>query len=170
MPTYQRADSTVTEIANAVLCKFPDHKPILDARVKIDYLFAYASSETECALTLHGCKALGITRKLGLKDRAKGNGDAEICIDADWWNHALPEEREALLDHELYHIEVDELKRDDLGRPVIRLRQHDFQFGWFAKVAARHEHSLERQQAKEIAEAAGQYFWPGILFETAAIK
>jgi hypothetical protein len=53
--------------------------------------------------------------------------------------------------------------RDDIGRPKIVMRKHDFEFGWFTAVAARHgAHSMERQQAQEILCQAGQFYWPGI--------
>ena len=55
------------------------------------------------------------------------------------------------------------LKRDDLGRPILQLRMHDFEVGWFKEIAARHgEASQERQQAHAVMQDSGQYFWPDI--------
>jgi len=174
MSTYKKADQSVVEPANEIMCREERHKPLLDAKIKIDFLFAFPPEDadgepTGPALRRHGCPALGITRKLSLKDRAKGNGDAEICVDANWWTAAQPKEREALLDHELNHIEIAEdkdggIKTDDLGRPVIRLRPHDYEFGWFRVIAARYkEDSQERIQAARMMEEGGQFFWPEIL-------
>lgn len=173
MPTFQRCDESVNEMANEILCEFESHKPLLDARVTVDYVFAFADIDEKTnapvgnALSKNGTKALGICRKIALKDRALGRKDAEIAIDGDWWKDAVDEERRALLDHELHHIavKIDKrgLVRDDLGRPVIQLRQHDYEFGWFKVVAARHGNSsMERLQAAEIMCDAGQYFWPAI--------
>jgi len=162
-------------MANGILVEFDSHNPLLDARVKIDFVFAYADRDEKTgapindALTKNGCKALGVCRKIPLKDRALGRGDAEISIDGDWWKEdASPEEQAALLDHELHHIEVKIDNRgpvrDYLGRPVLRLRKHDHEFGWFTVIAARHgPNSQERIQAKAIMDMHGQFYWPDLV-------
>lgn len=136
--------------------------------VKIDFVFARGDRDDVSgellndALKKNGVKALGITRKIGLKDRALGRGDAEIAIDGDWWDDASEEEQRALLDHELTHL-VPTGDCDDLRRPIIKLRPHDHEFGWFREVAARHgAHSQERIQARKMMELSGQYFWPSM--------
>jgi len=177
MPTtYKRCDQTVTDLASEILCKFESHKPILDAKVRIDFVWAMPDLDedghpTNDALQKNGVKALGICRKLGLKDRALGRGDAEIALDHYWWTQTASEEmKAALLDHELMHIAVviargtDLAKREDDGRPKLRMRKHDFEFGWFTGIAERHgEHSQERIQAREIVERAGQFYFAEFL-------
>ena len=174
MPTFERCPASVNEIANSILVEFDTHRPILDARVKIDFVFAFADKDEKTgepinnAMTKNGCKALGVCRKISLKDRALGRGDAEIALDGDWWKDASPEERAALLDHELHHIEVKIDNRgpvrDDLGRPVLRLRKHDHEFGWFTIIASRHgQHSQERIQAKSIMDMHGQFYWQDLV-------
>jgi len=161
MAKFQRCPEEVKELARDLLFEFPTHKPLIDARVSIDYVFAYSTTEDGCALKNIGLRALGLCRVVPLKDRALGRADAEISLDGDWWEKAPPEERRAVLDHELHHILITDGKRDDLGRPVLTLRKHDVEFGWFACIAKRHgEHSQERQQAKFIMDRGGQYFWP----------
>jgi hypothetical protein len=170
MPTFQRCPSEVNDLARELMFEFKTHQPLIDAKVRIDYVFALADRDDSgapkgCALKKNGVRALGIARKLPLKDRALGRADAEIAIDGDWWAEASHEERRALLDHELHHLLVKPGATDDLGRPVIALRAHDFDFGWFKVVASRHGmHSIERAQAKRMMDDAGQYFWP-TLFE-----
>jgi hypothetical protein len=147
------------------------HAELLDAEVKIDFVFAKPSLDkdgepTGNAITHHGMPALGLCRILNLKDRTKGNGDAEILLDYDFWDSASDAERDALLDHELHHLELkrdkkNRVKRDDLGRPLFKMRKHDRQFGWFDCIARRHgPASQERQQAREIFSEAGQLYWP----------
>lgn len=173
MSTYQKAPSEVREMADKILLDFDTHKPLVEAKVKIDFLFAFADVNEDgesigCALTKHGVRALGITRKLGLKDRAMGRGDAEVALDGDWWKDATAARQRALLDHELHHLEVrvDEdsvVITDDLKRPKLRLRKHDVEVGWFAVVAGRHgSASLEIEQAKSLMDSYGQLFWPAI--------
>jgi hypothetical protein len=173
MSTYSKAPPEVRDMAEAILEEFISYKPIVEAKVKIDFLFAFAEVGEDGeskghALTKHGIRALGITRKLGIKDRVMGRGDAEVCLDGDWWEDATPARRRALLDHEMHHLEVktDEdgvVIRDDLKRPKLKLRKHDVEVGWFALVAGRHgSNSLEIEQAKLVMDSYGQLFWPCI--------
>ena len=173
MSTYSKAKPEVREMAEQIIGEFISHKPLSEANVKIDFLMAYAdvSEDGESkghALTKNGIKALGITRKLSLKDRAMNRGDAEVCLDGDWWEEATEGQRRALLDHEIHHLEVkvDEegvVIRDDLKRPKLRLRKHDVEVGWFAIIAGRHgSNSIEIQQAKSVMDSYGQLFWPSI--------
>jgi len=173
MPTYTKAPSFVAIMATELLCRFESHKPLLDAKVKIDLLFARANLDDKgnpvgFAITEQGRQVLGKTRVVSLKDRAKGNADAEILLDGDWWESESAHRREALLDHELHHISVvtsrqGAIKTDDLNRPKLKLRKHDWQFGWFDVIAERHgEFSVERQQAAEIWDKSGQLYWEAI--------
>jgi Putative phage metallopeptidase len=172
MPTFSRCSDTIDKLAYDLCCKF--HEPLIAAKVKIDYVFAYGDTDAKGrtmndALTKNGRKALGICRKIPLKDRALGRGDAEISLDADHWKLCSESEQAALLDHELQHIAVQTdkggyVQRDDLGRPKIRLRQHDVEVGWFNVVAQRHgAASVERIQAKSIMEIDGQFYWPDLV-------
>lgn len=178
MPTFKKDDGTLVHMAMQIMKEFETHQPLIDAEVRVDYLFAFGDLDDHGevignALTKNGVKALGITRKLGLKDRAKGLGDAEILIDGDWWDSVSPQERRALLDHELHHISVNGEKRDDLGRPVLKLRKHDWEAGFFAIIAQRHGvHSMERQQAKrarrwvknDLNQSRRQKDYPNVMF------
>lgn len=168
MPSYKRCEPAIKELAASIIAEFESHKPIADRGVKLDLLFAFGDRDettgelTNHALTKNGIRALGITRIINLKDRTKGLGDVEICLDHDWWSEVDEAEQKALLDHELHHIAVTD-KVDDLGRPKIKLRKHDVEVGWFRVVAQRHgKHSIERRQAAMIMERDGQYFWPEI--------
>lgn len=172
-------------MAKSLIAEFETHAPLADAGVKIDFMFAFPDFDestgepTNDALTKNGVKALGITRKLPPKDRAKGLGDAEVCLDGYWWDNNDEDDRRALLDHELHHIAVT-AKRDDLGRPILKMRKHDVEIGWFHVVAQRHgSTSQERRQAKIIFDCYGQYYWPDITttsggrfakLETAAVQ
>lgn len=46
---------------------------------------------------------------------------------------------------------------------MLKLRKHDYQFGWFTRIAEIHgRFSQERKQAKAMMDMDGQYYWPGI--------
>lgn len=167
MPLYERAPKEINEIAAAILCKYESHKPLLDYRVKIDYILALPE-EGECAIKWHGSRAYGLARILGLKDRAMGRGDAEILIDGEFRKACDAAELEALLDHELHHLEVQvedgKMKKDALARPKLKMRKHDFQVGWFHVIAQRHgKNSIEVQQADSLVHSAGQLYFPQFL-------
>ncbi|MDE2105733.1 MAG: hypothetical protein KGL39_51390, partial [Patescibacteria group bacterium] len=147
MPKFKKCDKSVQDIGNALLCEFETHKPILDARVNIELLFAFAdrddnNQKRNSAITKGGYTALGYARIIPVKDRVAGRGDAEIVLDGDWWLEAKEEEQRALLDHELHHLSVKMeggfVVRDEAGRPKLKMRQHDYDFGWFNVIAQRH--------------------------------
>lgn len=176
MSKYARANDDVAEMAAAILCKFDTHKPLLDAKVRIDYMMAYADEDengnpTGPAIMCRGFAADGTARKIPVRDRVMGRGDCEVTVDGDWWDNEArtDQERMALLDHELHHFEVckDEdgkVLLDSHDRPKIKLRKHDVEFGWFKIIAQRHgPASGEQQQAKSLFENSGQYFWPELL-------
>lgn len=170
MSVYQRCPKEVEEIAREILCGYTEHKPLLDARVKIDFIFAYAEDTPGAvAIRHHGIRAIGLCRRIGLKDRVMGRGDAEIVLDGDWWKEATAAQARALLDHELHHLEIvtdkhGRVQWDDLRRPKLKLRPHDFEFGWFVEMARRHKAAAQESiQAKTIMDAAGQWLWPDLM-------
>ena len=174
MSLYKKADTAVSELAQEVLRKFDTHKPLLDVKARFDFVTARAEVDeagmpVAPALSSGGYPALGIARIVCDRHRALGYGDAEISLDGDWWIEATDEQRAALLDHELHHVAVQtdkagNFKFDYLGRPVLRMRKHDQQMGWFNVIAMRHgPDSLERMQAKTILDRAGQLYWPDMV-------
>ena len=176
MPSFKKAGPEVAALAALLLEQYETHASIRDNHVKIDFMFANAfvdektGEPIEDAIKHHGVKALGVTTKISLKDRAKGMGDAEVLLDGDWWEQATPEEQAALLDHELHHI-VGTSKRDAIGRPIVALRQHDHQFGWFEVIAKRHgQASQEVQQAARMMDQSGQSYWPSIAGALATVS
>lgn len=172
MAKFKRCTPEVEKMARGLLEQYETHALALSAGVTFDFVFAYAESDDDGnpkgdALSKNGIKALGIARKIPLKDRALGRADAEIAIDGDWWFTASEAQQKALLDHELHHIcpKVDKrgLVTDDLGRPVLQMRKHDYEFGWFRCIADRHgANSLEQVQARRMLEVDGQFFWPDL--------
>jgi len=175
MATYERCGKAVQDLANQILCEYESHKPLLDARVKIDLVFARTKEDAlgmpvGFAIPRRGRQVLGMARKLPPRQRVLGRGDAEILLDWHWWHkNSEPDEQKALLDHELHHFRVDlnpngTAKVDWATRPKLIMRRHDFEFGWFTMIAARHgASSQEVKQAKAIMDGCGQFYWPGLV-------
>lgn len=169
--TFQRCPPGIGELACEILNAYETHKPLVDAKVKFDFVFAFAKvgeagERLGWAIKRRGVRALGYARIVDLKDRALGHGDAEITLDGDYWGEIGADKQRALLDHELHHIELKtdkfgSLVLDDLKRPILRTRPHDYEFGWFTVIAERHgEASNERIQARTILDKDGQFYWP----------
>lgn len=174
MPTFRKASTEVNQIVERMLEKF--HGPLVEAGVAIECLFAYALTDdngdsTGPALKLGGYPCNAIVRVLNPKDRTVGRGDAEIVIDGDQWDTWSDEQKAALIDHEIEHLELkvdgdNNVVRDDLDRPKLRLKKHDHQFGWFDSIARRHgAASFEVQQYRELVVRRFQMWLPG--FNTA---
>lgn len=167
MPTtYQQAPPEIVELVTEVAESF--HPELCTEGVKYDLLMAYGpvdentGCKTDDALKKNGIAAAAIVRVIGLRDRAKGCGDTEIAFDGDRWIDYSDAERRALIDHELTHLRLsrnkaDEAKRDDLGRPKLKLRPHDFEIGGFASVIHRHgRQALELQSLRKVGEGLRQ--------------
>lgn len=165
MTRYEVAKRDAYDVIENMIGKY--HAPLRDAEVKVDCMFAFATTDDNgdivgAPVKLHGYQCLAIIRIVNLRDRTAGQGDAQIIIDGDKWPEMSDEERDALIDHELTHLELRTDKdglvvRDDLNRPKLRLRKHDHQFGWFDSIARRHGGaSIEIKQWNEFQESRRQ--------------
>ena len=179
MTMFCRATEDQQVVLQRVLEKHHDRLSM--AGVTIDLLEARSELDEEGepnapALRHGGYEALAIARVVSHRDRVKGCADASIEIDGHWWEEASVQERKALVDHELCHLEVvyedldEEIpKRDPGGRPKLRIRKHDRQYGWFDEVAERWgTASQEHQQARQMVEARVRQVYQLGLFEEVA--
>lgn len=130
----------------------------------------------------HGADAAAIVRISPPRERAQGCADATITLRGTDWDRRSEATQDAILDHELTHLDVQTrpaafnprtgaleegaldgcmAKLDDDDRPKLKIKPHDHQFGWFESVAERHgAASLEVQQAQQLAVGTtGQVFW-----------
>lgn len=116
------------------------------------------------ALKHHGYPAVAVIKINSLEARQQGLADCTITIDEYSWQAKSDAEKLAILDHELAHLELKfdtseqgtgALIRDDLGRPKMKIRLHDFEFGGFHHIAERHGPQAAEQQAiANLAESA----------------
>lgn len=160
MPWYERGERQHYEVLAKAMKKY--HADLADAEVRVQIVVAHASEDangepTGPAVRLHGMACLAVVRILGLKDRLLREHDAEITLDGDNWPHWSAAKRLSVMDHELTHLELQVHKdsgivqRDDLDRPKLKMRPHDWQVGWFHEVAERHGvESVEVQQFRQL--------------------
>lgn len=149
MPTtYAKADAKTVALVKKIMGQ--QYADLADAEVTIDVLFAH--NEEGPPVTLHGYPCMAVIKVMSLKDRVAGSADVRLIIDGDGWKNWSDERKRALIDHELYHLELrvknGKVKTDDIRRPLLRARKHDFEGGGFYTIIARHgKHAIEGQFA-----------------------
>ena len=144
-----------------------NHGDLHNAGVTITALIA--RSEEGPAIKVRGSEAAGCIRITKLAERTLGLGDALMTLDGERMDAWTSKRLQAVIDHELRHLmlakhkKTGQIQLDDEGRPKLRLRPHDFEFGWFARTAELYgEESYEVSQAREIVAAQFvQNFLPG---------
>ena len=129
---------------------------------RIDVLRAETNQVEELPAKSHvlrhkGRDCYAYVRITSQRERAVGGPDAVITVDEWEWDQMSRRQREAVIAHELEHLEVNE-------NGVLKIRPHDFEVGWFGKIAAEFgEDSIERIQARKLlADEIGQLFFPGM--------
>ena len=144
-----------------------NHGELHAAGVTITALIA--RSEEGPAIKVRGSEAAGCIRITKLAERTLGLGDAVMILDGESMIAWSSKRLQAVIDHELRHLmlaknkKTGQIQLDDEGRPKLRIRPHDFEFGWFARTAELYgEESYEVSQAREIVAAQFvQNFLPG---------
>lgn len=167
MKSYSEAPDEMDDRVKHLLKLFyPD---LLEVGIKLDLLTVAHDDEDndKPALTHGGYPASAVIRILDIKARLKGRGDAEIVVDEKVYMDMADDQRDALLDHELFHLELKRVGRsavvvlDECARPKLKLKKHDRQFGWFDKIAKRHgAASGEMRQARRLIVEAAQLYFP----------
>lgn len=135
---------------------------LIDAGVTVHCRFVFKKDKEDQPIPClkHGGYMAAATIKVnGLSDRQEGKKDATITIDEYTWQELSEAKRIAVLHHELYHLDLvtnakdGSLKRDDLGRPLLKLKLHDIHIGGFQYVIETHkENALETVQTIQAAK------------------
>lgn len=160
MPTIlEPAPDEVLEHCRAVAQQY--HPELVEAGVTFAVLMA--ENEDGPAVKVHGWPCAAKVKVNNLEQRTQGMADATITIDSEQWTLYSSAQCEALLDHELEHLVLAKdkdgaVKRDDLNRPKLRCRPHDYELAGFVSVAKRHgREAVEVAEAKKFRERFGQY-------------
>lgn len=169
MPTiYTPADNAVTEFVNAVwLDKFPETWN-LDPRPTLSILMAESDKDDKPALKHHGYPAAALISITSPEERVAGGSDLRLKIDNIAWSRMNERRREALIAHELLHIDVTtvpgrdtEPVTDDYGRPKVKLRLHDWEVGGFSQIVDWYgDDAVEKRIVNDINERLSQMVLP----------
>lgn len=152
--SYQQTNELDAMIAKLIEEK-PYHKDLHVTGATVQVLFYHGGDIAP--LTHRGVTCFACIELVPLKYRTLGLLDATIIIDWEQWKTMDELRQIALVDHELYHLQIKKLKdgsnaTDDLGRPKMFMRPHDIEIGWFVEIAKEHkEASIEVMQATSMA-------------------
>jgi hypothetical protein len=159
MKTYSNASSDLTDCIARMLDDF--HPDLSDTEVSA--LFVFDDEDSLPCLKHQGYSAAAVVRITPVRERALGVADAVIVVDRATWQTLSAVQKDALIDHELEHLdrvvdaETGKPKYDALDRPKLRMRRHDHQIGFFTEVVSRHgEAAMEVQSVRHLMEAASQ--------------
>jgi len=137
------------------------YHPRLDAHdVKIGLIMAFPAigkdgHATSPAISGYaGHAAAASVATVSTKDRLIKGYDVEILLDAERWNELSLAEQTAVLDHELTHIEPTGDK-DDLDRPITKMRKEDFIAWGFEEIIKRH--GFAAMESKAVCQLSKQF-------------
>lgn len=157
---YRKAKPDLIALVVEIMTKF--HGDLAAEGVSIGCLVAANADGDGPALKHHGYPAIAVVKITPYKQRVQGIEDAVITFDADAFARLSDAERRAVVDHELYHLqlqrdEMDFPKRDDMDRPKLKARLHDFEIGGFTAIMRRHGiHAIETQAVRAAYEELRQ--------------
>ena len=151
----EECSELVKPYVKEVICHHPD---LTKCRVTIDWLLLEADKPEvdpdepqqdlpildESAVKMNRRSVAARVRIVGYSDRAKNNADAEVRIDKERWENMSEQEKEALIDQQLYQIVVrfdkeSNVIKDNLGRPKLKIRKPDFRVEGFKEIVKRHK-------------------------------
>ena len=139
------------------------HHPLL-VKYDVAVLAIGAENYKTDALTSGGFPCTATARVVPDRDHCTKRHQAEITIDLMRWATLTPSQKDALLDHELCHIDLDydddsgKPKRDSLRRVRVKLRKADFQpSDGFLEVIERHgKDAPEWRSLSHVGTLAGE--------------
>lgn len=157
---YDKCGPDVTKLVKQAMKDW--HTDLHEQGVTVQCVFAYATDKK--GRPLPGVKRNGVpgAAKVGitsLQDRARGIPDAKVTIDGFVWDRLDEQERVALIDHELEHLQLKGGKepRDDLDRPKLKMKRHDWEVWGFESIVKRHGvKALDFQAAQQFRDKFGQ--------------
>lgn len=165
MPTtYEKANEEQAAVLQALIKRAFGELLVADVTVT----FMLARNPDGDAIKVHGCAAAAKIKVNGLADRAEGKGDVTLTVDEAAWADKNARQQEALLFHELLHLRVVKtktgaVKRDDLGRPVVKTAPDSYVVNGFFECVERYgDDAHEKQTVKGVV---GEYerrgLWEG---------
>lgn len=150
-PAPQELLGRIAEVIDAY------HPDLVEAEARIGAIVAHPDPKSDKpAMMKNGLQILAKIKANSEADRVDGKPDATITFDAEHLDDLARDDLDglaklrALIDHELYHLQVrrkrktKEIITDDARRPKLKIRPHDWELTGFRVVADRHKlHAAE---------------------------
>ena len=156
---YSKADEELVATIKEVMKKHHEDKHI--EGVTVDCLLAHTDRIDGTAIKSRGTYALAYIRITSLMERVMGMADALMIIDHASMQLWKENRLRAVIDHELEHIQLirekknNQPRRDDHDRPMLGIKQHDYQFGWFEAPVKHYGYdAVEYDQAQQLVNVA----------------
>jgi hypothetical protein len=108
------------------------HPDVVECQLGVQVLFAHPGKNlAKPPLTNAGYSVPGISKWTSLEDRIGGAVDAKIILHPQAWANYSEIEQIGLLERLIYRLEVQRdqagaIKTDDVGRPLLKLRNYDY--------------------------------------------
>lgn len=169
--TFAPAADDIVDQINAIWAeRFPETRNI-DPCPSLAVLMAVSDKDHKPALKHHGWPAAAIISIVPPEQRADGCADLRLKIDQAKWFRMTERQQEALIAHELLHVQVELegsqsvnppiVKTDDYGRPKVKLRPHDWEVGGFTAIVDWYgDDAIEKQIVTSINERLSQMVLP----------
>jgi hypothetical protein len=155
---YDTKDPEAYESLERVLRRHDHFNPIRADEFTFVLALASQIGESQKPPLPDGAKAF--IKQTNSLDRACGVPDIRVVIDAERWEGLSLEERDALIAHELYHMEPTG-KRDSYDRPLCTMIDADVKITGFREVAEWYgERSMEVKSYRAFGELLKQALLP----------
>jgi len=166
---YIKADAVTQTLFDEVLAEH--HGELNAIGITFDVLLGFAAKNddgesTGAALKIHGFPTNSVSAIVNLKNRVKGNADAEIILDGDTWASLNEEQQSAVIDRAIQFFEVARnidgaVVLDTHGRPKLKMRAADWNFQLFNCIAERHGvASPEVETLKRFSKQCSTLYFP----------
>lgn len=166
---YEKANKDTLAVLRETMHRYHPEKHTQGLRVAMVMVTPPTDGEgepTDAALRRNSWRVAADLRLVKLRERVLLPFDVVMQVDAFWWADARPENRIALIDHQLTRLEFkrheNEIVKDDDGRPRLFVRLEDYCVTGFRECVVRHgAASIEYQQIAEFEKkhSQGWFAW-----------
>lgn len=166
MPTYRPDNGEIQRVIDDISERH--YEPLKNAGVTFDVMVAMPGDSDDSDLVkLHGRECYAVIQITPYKLRCRGMSDVTLWVDGPKWDGLDERKREALIDHELHHLELQwtkpkwvgeveipsVVKLDESGRPKLKLIPHDWEIGGFDAIVSRYGNdSIEIEQCRAMVQ------------------
>lgn len=162
MATFREADAAVQKLVTQTMDRL--HPKLKEAGVTVTVLTSHGGDGP--ALQAKGQQLAFVVKVTSHKERVAGMSDVLITLDGDRWPDWSEKTQVSIIDHcltaiVLRYMPTGEIKTDDCGRPKLKVKPHDMEFGVYYEVMQRHgEDALDTKLVAKLCEDTREWVQP----------